>query len=82
MRSGPRDGFHCTREAIVHAIDLWHRQYLRVPTADEWRRAGENHPAYVTVIRRFGSWNTAIRAPVSPAWPDGGSVDVAAEEAS
>jgi hypothetical protein len=25
----------------------------------EWAKAGENHPSYVTVMRRFGTWNNA-----------------------
>lgn len=55
-------GFFWTRESIVYAMDLWHREHLRAPTLREWSYASENHPTYVTVMRRFGSWNTAIRA--------------------
>lgn len=62
MRSGRRVGFYWTREAIVYAMDLWHREHLRAPTLREWSYASENHPTYVTVMRRFGSWNKAIRA--------------------
>jgi hypothetical protein len=47
---------------ILYAIELWHRQHLRIPTTDEWDRAGPNHPSRVTVMRRFGSWNAAMAA--------------------
>lgn len=62
MRPGPRQGFRWTPELIVYAIERRHRQHLRIPTTDEWDRAGLNHPSRVTVIRRFGSWNGAIAA--------------------
>jgi hypothetical protein len=62
MNPGPRRGFRWTPELIVYAIELWHRQQLRIPTTDEWDRAGPNHPSRVTVIRCFGSWNAAMRA--------------------
>jgi len=62
MNAGPRQGFRWTPELIVYAIELWHRQHLRIPTTDEWDRAGVNHPSRVTVIRRFGSWNEAMAA--------------------
>ncbi len=62
MRPGPRDGFRWTRDTIVYAIDLWHRHHLRTPTAEEWEKAGENHPCRQTVLRRFASWNAAIHA--------------------
>ena len=51
--------FRWTPELIVYAIELWHRQHLRLPTTDEWDRAGPNNPSRVTVIRRFGSWNVS-----------------------
>jgi hypothetical protein len=62
MRPGPRRGLRWTPELIVYAIELWHRQHLRLPTTDEWDRAGVNHPSRVTVIRRFGSWNAGMAA--------------------
>jgi hypothetical protein len=62
VNPGPRQGFRWTPELIVYAIELWHRQHLRIPTTDEWDRAGPNHPSRVTVIRRFGSWNAAMAA--------------------
>lgn len=62
MKPGPREGFRWTREAIVYAIELWHRKHLRIPTTDEWDAAGPDHPSRVTVIRRFGSWNAAMAA--------------------
>ena len=62
MRTGPRTGFRWTHETIVYAIELWHRRHLRTPTAEEWERAGPDHPCRQTVLRRFRSWNEAIRA--------------------
>jgi hypothetical protein len=60
VRPGPRQGFRWTAATIGYAIDLWHRKYLRTPTALEWERAGEDHPCRGTVNRVFGSWNAAI----------------------
>jgi len=62
MRPGPRQGFRWTQDSIVYAIELWHRRHLRTPTAEEWERAGEDHPCRQTVLRVFRSWNAAIRA--------------------
>jgi Homing endonuclease associated repeat len=62
MNPGPRPGFRWTSELIVYAIELWQQQHLRIPTTNEWVRAGTNHPSRVTVIRRFGSWNKAMAA--------------------
>ena len=53
---------HTVPELILYALELWHRQHLRIPATDDWDRAGPNHPSRVTVMRRFGSWNTAIVA--------------------
>ncbi len=62
MRTGPREGFRWTTDTIIYAIDLWHRRHLQVPSARDWEQAGENHPCRQTVMRVFGSWNSAIRA--------------------
>jgi Homing endonuclease associated repeat len=62
VNPGPRQGFRWTPELILYAIELWHRQHLRIPTTDEWDRAGANNPSRVTVIRTFGSWNAAMAA--------------------
>ena len=62
MRPGPRDGFRWSQELIAYAIETFHRRNLRIPTTDEWDRAGPNHPSRVTVIRQFGSWNAAMTA--------------------
>jgi hypothetical protein len=29
------------RETIIDAIELFHHQHLRIPTLDEWSKAGE-----------------------------------------
>jgi hypothetical protein len=60
--SGPRTGYRWSRDLIVYAIDLWHRQHLEAPTQDDWERAGDEHPCRLTVIREFGTWNAAIEA--------------------
>jgi hypothetical protein len=62
MRTGPRTGFRWNCETIVYAIRLWHRKHARPPLTREWERAGENHPARMTVARAFGSWNAGIAA--------------------
>lgn len=59
---GPRAGFRWTRETIIYAIDLWHRRHLEAPAQDDWERAGPDHPCRLTVLREFGTWNTAIRS--------------------
>ena len=63
MRPGLReDGIRWTPELIVYAIELWVRRYGRAPVANEWDRAGEDHPSRQTVQRVFGRWNAAIEA--------------------
>jgi hypothetical protein len=59
---GPRSGFRWNRELIAYAIDLWHRKHLEAPVQDDWERAGPDHPCRLTVLRVYGTWNTAIRA--------------------
>ena len=51
-----------TRERIIRALDGWHREHLRAPSAREWWTAGPNHPTHWTVRNVFGSWNAALRA--------------------
>jgi hypothetical protein len=62
VRPGRRPGFAWTPQLIGYAVDLWHRRYLRLPTAAEWERAGVDHPSRRTVTRAFGSWNAALAA--------------------
>jgi hypothetical protein len=63
MRPGIRsDGIRWTPEMIAYAIDLWARRHMRAPTAEQWSRAGADHPSRQTVQRVFGSWNAAIAA--------------------
>ncbi len=63
MRPGKRgDGFAWTPSVIVYSIRLWARRHGRPPTANEWDRAGENHPSRQTVQRVFGTWNRALHA--------------------
>jgi hypothetical protein len=63
VRPGTRgDGFFWARDVILYAIRLWARRHGRPPTANEWDRAGEDHPSRQTVQRVFGTWNTALQA--------------------
>ena len=74
--AGPRAGFRWTRELIMYAFDLHHRQHLRLPTKREWVQAGENHPSLMTVRRTFGSWNAAVAAAGFRPRTPGGARDV------
>ena len=60
-----------TREAIIEAIQRWAKEYGRPPSAIDWKRRGENHPASSNVYRSkhrsarhnaFASWAEAIEA--------------------
>jgi hypothetical protein len=63
MRPGLReDGIRWTADLILYSIDLWARRYGRPPAANEWDRAGADHPSRQTVQRVFGTWNAAIEA--------------------
>jgi hypothetical protein len=63
MRPGLRgDGLRWTSALILYAIHLWTRRHGRPPTANEWDRAGEDHPSRQTVQRVYGSWNAAMSA--------------------
>jgi hypothetical protein len=63
VRPGTRgDGFFWAHDVILYAIRLWARRHGRPPTANEWDRAGEDHPSRQTVQRVFGTWNSALAA--------------------
>jgi Homing endonuclease associated repeat len=47
-------------DAVLDAIRAWHARHGRTPGVADWRNAGYGHPAFTTVIDRFGSWNKAI----------------------
>ena len=60
-----------TREAVIEAITRWVIEHGRPPSATDWKRAGENHPASANVYRSkhkstrnnpFASWAEAIEA--------------------
>jgi len=46
----------------VTALDAWHQQHLRSPSAWEWWSAGPDHPSHWTVRQVFGSWSAALTA--------------------
>jgi hypothetical protein len=70
---GRRRGFVWSEPNIIYALNLWHAEHLRAPTANLWRKAGPNHPATGTVIKCFGSWNRALHAAGLRHRPRGGS---------
>lgn len=49
-------------EQIIDALRAFHSAHGRAPFQREWAKAGADHPATVTVLRRFGSWNAALHA--------------------
>lgn len=60
-----------TREAVIAAIQRWAERHGRPPTASDWIRAGDDHPAMSNVYRTtsrtarnnpFASWADAIEA--------------------
>jgi hypothetical protein len=48
--------------AILEALRGFYREHLRAPTSTEWKTAGDDHPTYITVRERFGSWAAALDA--------------------
>lgn len=55
-----------TREQIIAAIQRWEKEHGSPPSATQWIRRGEYHPAlstiYSTSSSLFGSWSEALRA--------------------
>lgn len=55
-----------TREAVIAAIKRWNKKYGHPPSADEWERAGDDHPAISTIRDGpnppFRLWSEAITA--------------------
>lgn len=73
VKRGRRRGFVWSEQNIIRALDRWHAVHLKAPTANMWLRAGPQHPATHTVVKRFGSWNAALRAAGLRPRPRGGS---------
>lgn len=61
-RAGLRqhDERHWTREAVIAAIREFAEREGRPPSANDWRRSGDGHPATSTVIYECGSWRAAL----------------------
>ncbi len=58
-----------TPQQTVEAIRAWAAEHGRLPTEQDWRRAGDGHPAAPAVARRFGSWKGALAAAGHPVEP-------------
>lgn len=75
-----------TQEECLRALYAWVREHGRVPA--EWKGAGPNHPAGITVRRHFGSWSRFVmvagydvnRAGMKPRWTRELVVDSLLEE--
>lgn len=50
------------RDRIVAAIRAFADEHGRPPTSKDWRRAGEGHPGWWSVVRHFDSFSAALRA--------------------
>jgi hypothetical protein len=46
---------------ILTALRAWTTEHDRAPTCPEWRQS-HGRPGASTIIRRYGTWNAAIRA--------------------
>jgi hypothetical protein len=51
-----------SQDDILYAIIEWEEERGKPPVANDWLTAGEKNPSAVTVYKKFGSWNEAIRA--------------------
>jgi Homing endonuclease associated repeat len=51
-----------TRAEIVEALRAWADAQGRPPQHPDWRKHTHEHPAAVTVSRRFGGWQHALQA--------------------
>lgn len=51
-----------TKERIVSAALSWKKRTGKFPTQQDWQCANRNHPMFMTVYRRFGSWSEFRRA--------------------
>jgi len=48
---------------ILGALQAWSGAHGHSPSTVEWKHAGTNHPATITVLKMFaGDWNGALRA--------------------
>jgi len=50
------------RDRIVAAIRAFADEHGRPPTSKDWKRVGEDHPAWGSVVRHFGSFGAALSA--------------------
>jgi hypothetical protein len=49
-------------EAILDALLDWATTHGRWPQKDDWGKSSPKNPHWSQVIRRFGSWNAALKA--------------------
>lgn len=48
------------RSDIVTALRTWADRHGSPPRVRDWMRASATHPSRLTVVKRFGSWQTAL----------------------
>jgi hypothetical protein len=67
MRSAAREHGHVIRYVswekaeVIGALQGWADVNGRSPTPSDWRYSGAGHPCALTVRRRLGGWNRALR---------------------
>lgn len=47
-------------EGMIRAGVAWFDKYDKLPVSEEWRFAAKDHPAYMSVLNKFGSWGAFI----------------------
>lgn len=50
-----------TNQKIFDSVDEWIKSYGEFPRADQWKYSADDHPTYMTIWHRFGSWENFIK---------------------
>ncbi len=58
---GHRIGDIWSEPEITHALRTWTANHGHPPYLRQWGHATTEHPHYSTVIKRFGTWRTALK---------------------